>query len=348
MKPKTMILMVVAVACGLVASYMTSRLLAERNNQPQETKIIVLVAKKKVPQYTTIKKPDDYFELREVTEGPLTAKALKSFEEIQNKRLNKTLGEESVVKIDDLQKKEDMIIDIPPGQRAMAIRVNPECLAGGFVLPGSRVDIICTLRGGEGTSQIILQNMLVMAVDQKANRDDGQNTALGQTCTLAATPEECTRLSLAAQQGELRLTLRSPDDKEKVNNRVTRTADLGRRSPGSDEGVDVGSDPSASPLVLPNVPKDPPSPNPVVETKPEVTKTHTLTIQEGQYVQRAVFAWDEDSQTWRKGQVSHDDEDGPAPARKVAPPPAPAPEAKPEAKPEAAQDEPKSKGRKTK
>ncbi len=52
MKPKTMMLMVVAIGCGLAASYMTSKLLAERNNaQTEEPKVKVLVAKIKVPAW---------------------------------------------------------------------------------------------------------------------------------------------------------------------------------------------------------------------------------------------------------------------------------------------------------
>ena len=59
MKPKTLILMVVAVGCGLAASYMTSKLLADRRQEaPVEEKVDVLTAKIKVPQFTVIKEPD--------------------------------------------------------------------------------------------------------------------------------------------------------------------------------------------------------------------------------------------------------------------------------------------------
>ncbi len=65
MKPKTMILMVVAVTCGLGASYMTSRLLAER--QPSdEDKVEILVAKKKLDMGMTIKNVDDLFEIKQL------------------------------------------------------------------------------------------------------------------------------------------------------------------------------------------------------------------------------------------------------------------------------------------
>src|SRR5438477_783 len=115
MKPKTMILMVVAVACGLVASYMTSRLLAERSAAPADNLVPVVFTKKKVPAYTPIKNPADYFEVRQVPEGPHTAKAAKSLDELQGKRLAKPLSEEAIVRTDDLQRKEDSLIEIPPG-----------------------------------------------------------------------------------------------------------------------------------------------------------------------------------------------------------------------------------------
>ena len=72
------------------------------------------------------------------------------------------------------------------GQRAIAIRVTPESLAGGFVLPGSKVDIVFTKKRGDGDSnaQIIMQDMLVLAVDMKNTRDADQQSMLGNTVTL--------------------------------------------------------------------------------------------------------------------------------------------------------------------
>ena len=56
MKPKTIALMVVAGVCGLGASIMTSRILAERSNQPSgEVKVKVLKAKTKVPAFQVLK-----------------------------------------------------------------------------------------------------------------------------------------------------------------------------------------------------------------------------------------------------------------------------------------------------
>ena len=57
--------------------------------------------------------------------------------------------------------------------------------------------------------------MLVLAIDTQAHRKEDSQTIIGQTATLAATPEEAVRLSLAASAGELRLLLKTPGDQSK-------------------------------------------------------------------------------------------------------------------------------------
>ena len=218
MKPKTMMLMVVAVGCGLAASYMTSRLLADRSNAPaEEAKIKVLMAKSKVPAWVLIKDPEKYFEEKELPESAAPKKAFKEFKDVKDQRLNQVLSEGKYVLSDMLVSPElvAMIADLPPGTRAIAVKVNADTLAGGLVRPGSRVDVVSTLRGsqGEPVSKSILQNMLVLAVDPQSQRDRNSPSVLASTVTLAASPEEATRMALAASMGELRLMLRSPGEK---------------------------------------------------------------------------------------------------------------------------------------
>src|SRR4051794_13907974 len=91
MKPKTMILMAVAVACGLGASYMTSQWLAARQPAPEEEKVPVLMAKIKVPGWTPIKEPEKFFEVRMLPESAVSKSSLRSFEDVKDQRLNKPL-----------------------------------------------------------------------------------------------------------------------------------------------------------------------------------------------------------------------------------------------------------------
>jgi pilus assembly protein CpaB len=350
MKPKTMILMVVAVGCGLVASYMTSRLIAERNNQQAEpeAKVKVLVAKKKLQQMTLIKKPEDLFVEKELPPDAVPKKAITTFDALKDKRLNKIINEEMFVTTDDLVNKEldGLSASLPEGMRAMAIRVNPESLVGGFVLPNSRVDIISATRDGEMQAQLLMQDMLVLAVDTTSSRDPERGTTIiGSTATLAVTPEQATQLRLASQLGDLSLLLRGMGDNKTVRLKSSKRGDLGKQLQQNTEydATTTGG------FELPRVPELPNAPaapvGPVVEAEPEPkeikpVKQHVLTIHSGEFHTKAIFQWDP-IEGWKSG-VSKAPEAGDEerPARlpsKASPTPAPTPAPtqpnKPDAKP---------------
>src|SRR5262249_35654246 len=191
MKSKTVILMIVAVTCGLGASYMTTRLLAERGNenQKEEEKVKVLVARKNVPQGTYFKNPEDWFIEKEFTLGDEPKKAVRTFDEVKDRVLSKPLSAEQWVIADDLLKKEQSGLSwaLPKSMRAMAIKVNVDTVVAGFVQPNSRVDVINTVRGNdkESQSRTILQNMLVLAIDTIDTRDLEKRAIVSSTVTMA-------------------------------------------------------------------------------------------------------------------------------------------------------------------
>jgi len=299
MKPKTMILMVVAVGCGLGASYMTSKLLAERNSKnDNEPTVPVLVAKGKVSAAQPIK-DEKLFEVKQFPQSVAPKRALGSFDEIKGQRLKLSLDEGKPVTQDDLVNKEQASLDyqLPPGMRAVAIKVTSESLVGGFVLPNTRVDIIHTTRGADASAKMILQNMLVLAVDTIDNRQGDQKTILGQTITLAATPEEATRLSLASSNGELRLLLKSASDTGRTAAVEVTANDLKRPSgQGADGTYESSTSRSAAALALPELAAgdeknsaarqqgDEEPQRPVRKVKP-----HVLTIKSGLNVDKTVF-----------------------------------------------------------
>jgi len=103
---------------------------------------------------------------------------------------------------------------LPEGMRAVSIPVDAVNGVAGFVLPGTMVDVLLT-RGieGEGAtsddlrSDLLLQNVQVLAVDQLANDKEGK-PKVSRTATLAVTPYDAQRLSIARKLGTLSLTLR--------------------------------------------------------------------------------------------------------------------------------------------
>lgn len=353
MKPKNLILLVVAIGCGLVASYLTNQLLANRDKAVATVK--VLVAKKRIPPYTVVKDPEALFVEKEFPETVAPRKAVVSFADVKDKRTNKAVNEEGVLLQDDLAdaKTEGLSAQMGPGERAVAIRVNAEKSVGGFVLPGSRVDVVATLNtdttGKE--AKIILQNMLVLAVDTRAEKEPDQRSIVGQTVTLAAKPEEAQRLALAQQLGELQLILRAFGDKEVVHLKAARLKDLER--PLLDAGADA-KDEEVAVRPAPPVPVLPPVVAATPEEKPESApaapeppaqpvveiETHTLTITSGEYTQKAIFTREKGEAAWKNGQIGR----VPDEALQAAPPklgptrPTPAPAAPTGPQPESKSD----------
>lgn len=104
-------------------------------------------------------------------------------------------------------------IIIPEGKRALSIRVDEVIAVAGFVIPGTRVDVLLTLeRNGEPRTQVILQNMTVLAAGQVVQRDEEGNPMSVSVVTLLVTPSEAEKLTLAAQEGRLQLALRNMID----------------------------------------------------------------------------------------------------------------------------------------
>ena len=110
---------------------------------------------------------------------------------------------------------------LPSGMRAVSTQVSPETGAGGFILPNDHVDVLLTRRdreaekqgGGEvQTSETILRNVRVLAIDQNVQEKDGQKVVVGKTATLELSPREAETLVLAQRLGSLSLALRSITD----------------------------------------------------------------------------------------------------------------------------------------
>lgn len=226
MKPKTMVLLVLAVSCGLGASYMTSRLLAERTQEAPET-VRVLVARKEMATGTSILNPAEVFAPKEFVRGAEPKDAIETYDQLKGRVLKQRLREGDHVRAEDLMSDKDALMQhlLQKGYRAIGLRVSIESIAGGFAaLPLSRVDIISTVRkGDEGKSHstTLLQNVLVLAADQQTVAE-GKGALPATTVTVALKPEDVQKVNLAKEMGPLSLALRAfGDDKFVALDRTT-------------------------------------------------------------------------------------------------------------------------------
>ncbi len=102
---------------------------------------------------------------------------------------------------------------INEGMRATTIRVNDVNGVAGFVLPGDHVDIMLTRQRGKNNREdmitdVIIQNIRVLAVDQSAN-ENAEEPVVVKATTVEVSPEQAQKLSLAASVGTLTLALRN-------------------------------------------------------------------------------------------------------------------------------------------
>jgi pilus assembly protein CpaB len=132
-----------------------------------------------------------------------------------------------------------LVAVIEDGKRALSVRVDPVIGVAGFIKPGSRVDVVATLRRIDLDAQlpythVILQDVRVLAIDQKLEGVENGEAHLVSVVTLEVDPQQSEHLTYISHEGHLQLALRNPGDHDEVKTRSTGVADLlparGRRS----------------------------------------------------------------------------------------------------------------------
>ncbi len=104
---------------------------------------------------------------------------------------------------------------IPPGMRAVSVRVNEVVSVANFVGPGTRVDVLLTGTPGgglESQTTTVLQNVAVIAAGHNLERNAAGETQNVPVMTFLASPEDAEKLTLASAEGKIQLVLRNPLD----------------------------------------------------------------------------------------------------------------------------------------
>jgi pilus assembly protein CpaB len=122
---------------------------------------------------------------------------------------------------------------IPEGMRAISVRTNEVVGVAGFVIPGTRVDVLVTLKKNsnesEPISRAVVSNVQVLTAgtrfDQEKARTEGKPIP-STVVTLLVTPQDAERISLAASEGQITLTLRNPLDVARTQTPGVRMANL--------------------------------------------------------------------------------------------------------------------------
>jgi pilus assembly protein CpaB len=114
---------------------------------------------------------------------------------------------------------------IPQGMRAKSVRVNEVIGVAGFTVPGTRVDVLVSVRDNGATgsarnepmARTVVSNVQVLTANTRYDQEEakqGGTPKQSSVVTLAVLPEDAERIALASAEGEISLALRNPLDVE--------------------------------------------------------------------------------------------------------------------------------------
>ncbi|WBA79845.1 Flp pilus assembly protein CpaB [Endozoicomonas sp. GU-1] len=210
---------------GLTAAwYASTQLTGAESTQPVQAQQQgipmgqVLVAKETIPFGTPL--TSDLVSTMDIALEHLPDGALTRLTEINGKMaLNALLPGDIIMsaRLTDAGTGGLLATRVQPGKRAVSVRVNDVSGVAGFVLPGDRVDVLSiqTARSGGSNntdnSEILLSDVVVLAVDQQAINDSGRPQVV-RSVTLEVSPRDSESLVLASSRGSLQLSLRNPEE----------------------------------------------------------------------------------------------------------------------------------------
>jgi len=223
MRPKSLLLLALALGCGLIASIGISQVM--ESNKPGPTtveKAKIYVAKVNINTGDPVS--TEMVILKEWPKADVPPGAILDFAELEDRRPRAPIfaGEpilESKL-LNPGEKGSDPTQHIPKGFRIVPISVRADTGAAGLLRPGDRVDVQWYVARNpqigidETVSKTILHNIRVFAVDQNVTRpvNGEEQSHLAKTISLLLTPEQANKVQLATKIGEVSLIPRHPDD----------------------------------------------------------------------------------------------------------------------------------------
>lgn len=164
---------------------------------------------------------------------------------------------------------------IPEGMRAMSVRVDEVIGVAGFVVPGTKVDVVVTVRSAPSNSQamsrIVLSDVLVLTAGTRLDQEqakDGQPQR-STVVTLALLPPDAEKVALASSEGRISLALRNPLDTTPTQTNGVQVAALMSGSSGAPAAPNAASRPAArrpTAAAVAQAVAAPPPPKPAVYT----------------------------------------------------------------------------------
>ena len=252
-----------AVLCGLLAVMLVTRYLATVQNYAKDLNNVV-VAKTEIPIGAKI--TAEQLALLPIPNGSAPEGAFRKMEDAVDRVAMIPIGVREPItnhKLAPAGTESGLSAVIPPGYRALTVKVDEIVGVSGFVMPGSYVDVVAVIvpvaanAASQGPiSKIVLQNIKVLASGAKLDSpSDQREPTQVNAVTLLVTPDQAEKLVLAANESKLQLVMRNFGDQED-----TRTAGANKNSLLNGESVQLLPAPSGEKAV-----ESKPAPRPKVK-----------------------------------------------------------------------------------
>ena len=231
MRSKTIILIVLALGCGLVASIGISQVLQRNQDQgPAEETAPIWIAMADIKNGDALSVQN--LKLENWPKEKIPVGALTKLEQIDGKHTRATIYQGEVVLEKKLRGGKSNSDMIPPGFRLYTVLGDGLNSQGGLLQPGDRVDLIVYVNKSFGNietgTKTILQDIKVFAINDQTSLPDEKSadSITAKTVTLLMTPSEAEKATLAGEVGKIRLVVRSPGDKLDPTPIGTKLSDL--------------------------------------------------------------------------------------------------------------------------
>lgn len=223
MRAKSLILLVVALGCGMIAAVAVSKAVMDKGPaQPVEATVEIFVAVKDLQHAEKISAEN--VKLEKWPKNRVPDGALFSLEQVEEKFTNQTIfAGEPILERKIKDSRESFSTGVPPGYRIFDIAFN-----AGYIKPGDHVDILGTFklngRNAPPESRTVMRNVIVhgingITVRESEDSDKAPKNSRGMVFQLLVKDTQLEALTLANSLGELQLNLRpfGEDDEQNEN-----------------------------------------------------------------------------------------------------------------------------------
>jgi pilus assembly protein CpaB len=237
MSGRTVVVGILALVFGASAAVGVNQLIQQRRLATAGNTVPIVVASSPMVRGSVLS--ERVVKIEQWPEDMLPAGAITDLRDVQDRTvLTKVFPGEPILegKLAPTDAGRGLAAMIPYGMRAFTIRtINVAAGVAGFILPGNRVDVLMTTTGtsagegsGGGATTTLLQNLEILAVDQRLDAPDENKVDPNQlkSVTLLVTPDQAAKLGLATNRGILQLSLRRPEDHDEADTQPATMAEL--------------------------------------------------------------------------------------------------------------------------